>query len=57
MKELIEGLELLKNGTVADKLTFLFHVYDLDGKDSVMGQFLRTRLDLAHNGFLPQRIL
>lgn len=32
MKELIEGLELLKNGNVADKLTFLFRVYDLDGK-------------------------
>ena len=32
MKELVEGLELLKNGTVADKLTFLFRVYDLDGE-------------------------
>jgi hypothetical protein len=36
MKELMEGLELLRNGTVADKLTFLFHVYDLDGKCDVM---------------------
>ena len=32
MKELIAGLELLTNGTEADKLTFLFKVYDLDGK-------------------------
>jgi hypothetical protein len=31
MKELIAGLELLANGTVADKLTFLFRVYDIDG--------------------------
>jgi Ca2+-binding EF-hand superfamily protein len=31
MKELITGLELLTNGTQADKITFLFRVYDLDG--------------------------
>jgi Ca2+-binding EF-hand superfamily protein len=36
MKELMEGLGLLKNGKVADKLTFLFHVYDLDGKINMM---------------------
>ena len=32
MKELIHGLELLINGTVTDKLTFLFRIYDKDGK-------------------------
>ena len=32
MKELIAGLEMLTNGTEADKLTFLFRVYDIDGK-------------------------
>jgi Ca2+-binding EF-hand superfamily protein len=32
MKELIAGLELLTNGTDADKLTFLFKVYDIDGE-------------------------
>ena len=32
MKELVQGLEMLTNGTETDKLTFLFRVYDLDGK-------------------------
>ena len=32
MKELTRGLELLINGTVTDKLTFLFRIYDKDGK-------------------------
>ena len=35
MKELVRGLELLINGTVADKLTFLFRVYDLDGENCI----------------------
>ena len=36
MKELVEGLELLTNGTETDKLTFLFRVYDLDGKKHML---------------------
>ncbi|XP_046849727.1 NADPH oxidase 5-like [Xenia sp. Carnegie-2017] len=44
MKELIEGLELLKNGNVADKLTFLFRVYDLDGNGYLNREEMKTIL-------------
>lgn len=32
LKELMDGLTLLTNGTEVDKLRFLFQVYDVDGK-------------------------
>ena len=44
MKELMEGLELLRNGTVADKLTFLFRVYDLDGNGYLNREEMKTIL-------------
>ncbi|CAB3980388.1 NADPH oxidase 5 isoform X1, partial [Paramuricea clavata] len=44
MKELITGLELLTNGTQADKITFLFRVYDLDGNGYLSGDEMRTVL-------------
>ena len=31
LKELMDGLTLLTNGTEVDKLRFLFQVYDVDG--------------------------
>ncbi|CAB3992535.1 NADPH oxidase 5, partial [Paramuricea clavata] len=44
MKELIAGLELFTNGTVADKLTFLFRVYDIDGNGYLSEDEMRTVL-------------
>ncbi|CAB3988696.1 NADPH oxidase 5, partial [Paramuricea clavata] len=44
MKELVAGLELLTNGTVADKLTFLFRVYDIDGNGYLSEDEMRTVL-------------
>ena len=32
LKELMDGLSLLTNGSETDKLNFLFQVYDVDGK-------------------------
>lgn len=32
LKELMDGLSLLTNGSELDKLNFLFQVYDVDGK-------------------------
>ena len=32
LKELMDGLTLLTNGSEVDKLRFLFQVYDVDGK-------------------------
>lgn len=35
LKELMDGLSLLTNGSELDKLNFLFQVYDVDGRYSV----------------------
>lgn len=32
LRELMDGLTLLTNGSEVDKLHFLFQVYDVDGK-------------------------
>ena len=37
MEELMNGLQMLTNGTPKQKLKFLFDVYDVDGKEPVKG--------------------
>ncbi|CAM9899261.1 unnamed protein product [Lampetra planeri] len=45
LEELLEALRLLVHGSHMDKLTFLFHVYDVDGSGLIEPHELRTVLE------------
>jgi Ca2+-binding EF-hand superfamily protein len=49
LKELMDGLSILTNGTEVDKLKFLFQVYDVDGNGVIDFEELRTVLKSCMN--------
>ena len=46
LKELMDGLSLLTNGSELDKLNFLFQVYDVDGEN--LCNIINTYNSLIH---------